>query len=324
MSKDTAQLPSRRSFIKSVGSVGIGATIFSTGVTAEPGDKASSEVSEGDTFEERIRKSDPSELYETYARFYSSTVAEEVTRIWKHYTQAVLDDKLTRNEAINKFFAEIKQVSPDLRHDLEAAQAEFARVNAKQGTKITVEAPIVDENLSTQDLNTIEPQYTGEVLYNDGAVGGSGVGFRDSHYYLNQDILTSIVEITPAGSITQWAEFQGAFYIGDGDGGTYRATADYWHNGMLVGGSASYQMWIQPRGSSGKTFFELRSPSSSVHGNESRSVQMTLSGDQVYDFGFRLTTAINGISHALVDYQTVNADGSTRQLKLNSLTLNPI
>jgi hypothetical protein len=113
--------------------------------------------------------------------------------------------------------------------------------------------------------------------------------------------------------------------MGEGDGGAYSVTADYWHNGMLLGGESSYDLWIKPRNSSsGKTFFNFRSPGSSVYGNESRTVQMILSDDTIYDFGFRLTTSINGLTDALVDYQTLNADGSTRQLRLDSLWLEPI
>lgn len=326
MEKERCQEPAgnRRMFLKAVGSIGLGTAALSSEATASPESKGDLGVKKGDNIKERIRESDPQKLYDYYANKYSPEIAKKVREIWKRYTQAILNGQLRVDVAKAKAFNELMGVSPELRRDLEAARAERSTID-ENSTNTT---PSVDRRqtnrVSTESYTTPGEMFSGELLLIDGNVGGSGVGYRDSHYYLEDNILTSIVEIVAIGSITQWAELTGNFYIAQGDGGTYRATANYWHNGMLISGSATYDMWIHPRNSSSKTFFNFQSPGASVYGNESRSVQLSLSSDTVYDFGFRLTTSINGITEALVDYQTINADGSTRQFRLDSLRLDPV
>lgn len=325
MSENSSRSPNRRTFVKTIGGIGFSAAILSGTTNANPGDKSKKQVEEGDSLEERIRKSDPQKLREYYTERYSLEVAREVQKIWTTYTQAVLDGTLNEETATQKAINELKKVAPALREDIEAAHQEAADIGSNAAATAQPTREFSPEGGTPERITTEDQGYTGEILRIDGQKGGSGIGYRDCHYYVWKDTITSIVETAIIGSLTQWVDFRGNFLIDEGNGGSYSVTAEYWHNGMLLGGESSYDLWIKPRDSpESKTFFNFRSPGSSVYGNDSRTVQLTLSGDTIYDFGFRLTTSINGIADALVDYQTVNADGSTRKLRLDSLWLQPI
>lgn len=311
----------RRSFAKRVGAAAIGSSVLGSTNSGASNGSGSGSVSPDDTIEERIRKSDPQELLRFFSEQYGSNVAKKVVQLWKRYTDAILKGRLNRDEALTQLFDEVKQLSPQLRHDINRAQT--LQSSEDVGFTSQYQAKVESGELEPDDpsVTNISTQDTQELLLIDGQVGGSGVGFRDSHYYVNINTLTSIVEIVAIGSITQWAWLEGNFYVENG--GTHEIVADYWHNGFLGGGGASYDIWLQ-EGDSFKTWLDLRDVSASVFGNESRAVQATLSSDSVYNFGIRLKTSINGLTEAVVDYQTVNADGSTRQLEINNMHIEPV
>lgn len=110
---------------------------------------------------------------------------------------------------------------------------------------------------------------------------------------------------------------EGNIYIDTG--GTHDIVVDYFQNGWILGGSAQYDIWVQEEGTSHKNYSTLKSTDNSVFGNETRATQYTFDDDTVYNIGVRLKTEISGLAQALSDFQTINADGSTRGLEINSL-----
>jgi hypothetical protein len=196
--------PNRRSFMKTIGCLSLGAGVLSSTTTVRPGDKSNAQIEEGDSLEERIRKSNPEDLYEYYANRYSPSVAREVQAVWTTYTEAILDERLSEEVAERRAFNELKDISPELREDIESAQQEAAMVGSNAAATAQSTSEFSSEEVTSEGITTADTGYTGEILRIDGKKGGSGIGYRDSHYYVWKDTITSIVETAVIGSLTQW------------------------------------------------------------------------------------------------------------------------
>lgn len=277
----------------------------------------------------RIRTTDPSELHRAYREAYGPAAAGRVVSLWKKYSNAVLRGDLSSQEAYETLVDEAKGLSPDLAADIEAV--EKAKNTAGYGIdsplQQRVEAGEVDPSDDTVDRVTsgggLSLLSSKSIYLAEGGTGGEGyTGFRDSAYNTGKNKVVSICEQAGFGSLSQWAWLEGNVYVDDG--GNYEIVCDYFENGLIVGGSASYDIWIQEEGEDHKTWKTLRSTSSSVYGNDERAVQFALSSDTIYNVGVRLLTSTSGIGEALCDYQTINSDGSVRGLEINDFQIEPI
>ncbi|WP_135824619.1 hypothetical protein [Halorussus ruber] len=310
---------SRRHFLRASSATVLGSTVLT--VPALGASSADEEIEPSDGLEERIRKTDTDGIYRMFSDQYDPKVARRVVQIWEQYTNRVLNGRLTEQQAFDRIMSSLKKLSPELRTDINNARR--ARTSDRTGVASENQRKVANSELkrSSPSVTDITTQDTQEILLIDGQVGGTGVGYRDSHYYEDQDIVTSIVETAGIGDLTQWAWLEGNAYIQNG--GRHDIVCDYWQNGGVLGGNASYDIWVQEEGESYKTWLNLATTSNLVYGNKTRAVQYNFNSDTVYNFGIRLKTSISGIADALVDFQTVNADGSTRQLKINSLRVKP-
>lgn len=304
----------RRTFLASAGILAGGLTGFPT---------ASAQRSHvPQTVKRRLDKTQPSDIREQFTELYGAQVAKEAVSLWKRFARDVMAGQMSEDEALAVFFEELQQSSPVVGQDL-------SRSHRSSGEQLELQTDsqrkVSNGTLgpSSPSVTTVTPQDSQEVILFDGGVGGSGVvGFRDSNYYTNLDKVTSICETIGVGDVSQWAWLEGNVYIENG--GTHDIVCDYFENGLVVGGSAQYDVWVQEEGESYKNYNTLKSTSSSVNGNETRSVQYVFSNDTVYNLGVRLKTTISGFAQALSDYQTINADGSTRGLEINSLNVQPV
>ncbi|WP_121820411.1 RNA polymerase sigma factor [Halostella salina] len=310
----------RRTFLKTTATtVGGVATLAAASTTGRAG--GDSGRPPADDVKERIRDADPDAIREAYAEAYGKRVAGKVVARWRRYARKVLRDRMDAEAAFEAFLDDISSLSGDLRRDIADARRAVRSNDLRTDHGEAVAAGELDrDSAAVTDVTTQDSQ---EVLLIDGGVGGDGVtGFRDSNYYTNLNKVTAICETLGAGFISQWAWLEGNVYIQNG--GTHDLVCDYFENGLVVGGSASYDVWIQEEGDDYKTWGNLKSTSSSVYGEDSRAAQFTLSDDSVYNVGVRLKVETSGIGEALSDYQTINADGSTRGLEINELRLEPV
>lgn len=309
--------PSRRTLLKTTAATLSGAGAIANG--SQSG-RAASGSPESDV-KERIRNTDPKAIRQAYADAYGKRVAARVVSRWRSYARKVLNDQMQPDLAFDEFLKDIASLSADLRRDIADAKraANSNALRTEQG--VAVAEQTLDK--SSPEVTDISTQDTQEVLLIDGGVGGDGfTGFRDSNYYTDLNKVTAICETAGAGFISQWAWLEGNVYIQNG--GTHDLICDYFENGLVVGGSASYDLWIQEEGEDYKTWSNLKSTDSSVYGQDTRAAQFTLSSDTVYNVGVRLKVETSGIGEALSDYQTINADGSTRGLEINELRLEPV
>lgn len=112
----------------------------------------------------------------------------------------------------------------------------------------------VAHTLNQENLQSNE----NKILMIDGNSGTSGfLGFRDSHYYTNQDVnnydnmVTSISMVPGAGLVSAWAETTGNFYVETG--GAWNVTWEYYEQGLNAGGNCDYKIWFRRKAVHQKT-----------------------------------------------------------------------
>lgn len=255
---------------------------------------------------------------------WGPAVSDQVINIWKQQVYRIERNGASKEEAFNEMK---KQLKAELPRDISKEIQQAEDYDSQSGLNSQAERDLANGELHPDEVahtlnqeQIVTPPNEDKILMIDGNSGTSGfLGFRDSHYYTNQDInnydnmVTSISMVPGAGLVSAWAETTGNFYVDTG--GSWSVTWEYYEQGLNAGGNCDYKIWIQEEGSSSKNFEVVKSPSLGGSGWDSRSRQYFFDDDTVYNFGFRLSTAASGIGKVLADWQTINAGGSYRGLR---------
>lgn len=302
---------SRRTVLKSgLGTIGaIGTGMFSTNsVTAQKIISQSDGVGKPEV-ESRVNEEFMKKQLEMR---YGETVAEQMIDIRNRYKSAVETGVLTEEAAYSEL---INTYIDELPYTVAQNFKKIKKNDPQTGLQSQTQYDLANGELHPEDnrVQKITSDDTlSEFVFNEGNTGGSGFP-RGSNAYEYQNRITAWCEAVFVGWATAWAELETNLWIEEG--GSWDIVWKGFENGLVFGGDCDYQIWIQEQGNSYKNFETVKSPGGGVHGDFERSRQYNFDSDTVYNVGFRLYTSTSGIAKALVDFQTINADGSTRGIK---------
>jgi len=282
----------------------------STEVGQEEGDQPGSETST------RISKSDQREVHKIVSTLYGESVADDFIGIWKQYQSTVANREISKSVAADRMQQHAKEELPSVLAD---DIRKFESYDPRSGLQSQTEYELAHGELHPEQDGVQEIDFTAtsdnrrKIILHEGNEDENGyIGYKDSSAYPNQNKLTAICEVPGAGSVDAMAELISTSWVKNG--GNWDVVWKFFENGLKAGGDCDYDIWIQEEGKSYKDFVTVRSPGSAVNGIKERSRQYNFDDDTVYNIGFRLYTATSGIARALVDWQTINLDGSTRGL----------